>query len=149
MLYIFNDIDAFEIGDVSDIKDFNFILERLRNQSALLGYQLDYSVLTGGDDNILKDNLFSLSSELNKFIIHHNRLYANSIDISEDSISLYNKLKSSISEFGNKIRNKGGNHGGNIIGIAEYRVKLIEEDLNKLNAIMDSISEVNMSIIGN
>lgn len=147
MLYIFKDIDRFEIADVSDIKDFNHILERLGNQSALLAYQLDYAVLTGEEDEALKTNLFSLSEELSNFIFHHNRLYANSIDILDDTIPLYNKLKSSISEFGNQIRNRGGNHGSNIIGVIEHRIKPIEKDLSKLNSIMDSISEISTSIM--
>ncbi len=145
--HIFKDVDRYEIDNVSDIEDFKFIIEGLRNQSALLVTQLVHSTLVEEGNDMLKDNLYSLSEELHKFIIHHNKLYADGTDILDDNLSLYNELKSNISDFGNKIRKEGGNAGGNIIGVVEYRIKLEERDLNELSLILDSISEINANIM--
>ena len=147
MFSMFKDVERYEINDVSDIEDFSIILEGLRNQSFLLGSQLKHSILLKKGNDILKDNLYSLSDELHKFIIYHNRLYANSIDIIDDSIPLYNGLKISISEFGNQIKNQGGNQGGNVMGVVEYNINLIEQDLSELKLIMDTIAKINLSII--
>src|SRR5690554_6547805 len=54
MLHMFRAVERYEINDVSDLKEFNFILEGLRNQSGLLGHQLEHSVLVEGENYILK-----------------------------------------------------------------------------------------------
>lgn len=133
MLHMFRDVERYKINDISDIKEFNFILERLRNQSGLLVHQLENSVLVEGENDILKDNLSSLTDELHKFIIHHNRLYTNGIDNLADNIPLYNEFKSSIIEFGNQIN-------GN---------QIKEKGLGELSLITDLISEINLRIIDN
>ncbi len=113
----------------------------------MLVTQLVHSTLVEEGNDMLKDNLYSLSEELHKFIIHHNKLYADGTDILDDNLSLYNELKSNISDFGNKIRKEGGNAGGNIIGVVEYRIKLEEKNINELSLILDSISEINANIM--
>lgn len=142
-----NDVAEFEIEDASDIIEFRNLIDRLNWQLSLLGQQLDKASLIKGQKNKTISNINSISLELEAFVNYQNGILAREDEILELDISSYDEFKTKITELCHILAVKDSKLSGNLIGIVKFRLKPEKGQLNQLDSILKSISEINSRIM--
>lgn len=142
-----NDVAEFEIEDASDIMEFRDRVDRLNWQLSLLGQQLDRASLIKGQKNKTISNINSISLELEAFVNYQNGILAREDEIVEMDISTYDEFKIKITELCDILEVKESKLSGNLMGIVQFRLKPEKGQLNQLDSILESISEINARIM--
>lgn len=142
-----DDVAILEIEDTSDIRTFSDSVDRLNSQIFLLSQQLDKSSLIRGSKKAIISDLDSLNLELEAFVNYQNAIFAREADILDEDISLYNELQAEITELYAVLQVADNRLGSNIIGIAQYRLKPEKGQLDRLDDLLDSITEINSKLM--
>ena len=147
LLNSIDDVNILKIEGISDVRVFSDSVDRLNSQIGLLSQQLDKSSLIKRSKKNIISNLDCLSLELKAFTDYQNAFFAREEEILDSSIPLYNEFKVKIAELLNTLKVKESRLGASLIGIAQYRLNPEKGQLDELDEIVDSISEINSRLM--